>query len=433
LHHHIEKPDKEEETASSFLKPNLGLFFWFILLAFGGGLLSLYYTTIGYFPDMKWDESLTYLMVLSILGGAVVLAYGLMIFIPGVIWSEFLVFDPYLKREFCYLGEKGREPCVMALLKRVVIPFVFFVGPIHWLPLSLEPKILAEGFFVLCFACWIAYLLNADIFPDAGFWGLGSTGGRFLAFFSLSAISAWLALGLIRWILGQESAPDNRLSIICTAMVVVANIFVALQFRKRRIGAYVSGAFAAALLVVFSHLLIVQPGQKPSARFLSAFGVGYEHKVTLLVSRRGAEILAAQGGHLTPSGLDRLPISVSLPPGYKEGEEGGEDAIQDPGFRVDGLEMLSRLGNDYLFRSPESKIAFSVPKKYVLSWSYELDLGNTKIQDLHTDERTIKPKANEAPRPTKDSLTRYGTIPRLGGGVNPVTKTRGTTSAAGIL
>jgi hypothetical protein len=46
--------------------------------------------------------------------------------------------------------------------------------------------------------------------------------------------------------------------------------------------------------------------------------------------------------------------------------------LEEPAFTIKGLEMLSRLGSDYyLGSSADKKIDVSVPKKYVLSWSYD--------------------------------------------------------------
>jgi hypothetical protein len=46
------------------------LLLWFILLVFGGGCLASYYSRIGYFPRIAWEESLSYLGVLSIVAAA---------------------------------------------------------------------------------------------------------------------------------------------------------------------------------------------------------------------------------------------------------------------------------------------------------------------------------------------------------------------------
>ena len=112
--------------------PALGLLIWLVLIAFGGGLLAMYYATVGYFPDIKWDESLTYLAVLSILGGCIALAYTLLLFLPGVIWSEFLIFDKELRHSLCFIGNDGHEPCTFSILRRLGVPFAIFMISTHF-------------------------------------------------------------------------------------------------------------------------------------------------------------------------------------------------------------------------------------------------------------------------------------------------------------
>src|SRR5579864_99782 len=76
---------------------------WVLLFAFGGGGLAVYYSRIGYFPDIEWQQALSYLGALAIIGGWIVVLFSLLLFVPGFIWSEFLIFDPTILGVLCFV------------------------------------------------------------------------------------------------------------------------------------------------------------------------------------------------------------------------------------------------------------------------------------------------------------------------------------------
>lgn len=105
---------------------------WLILFVFGGGLLALYYGGIGYFPEVSWQDALTYLALMTIIGGSLLVAYSFLLYVPGAIWSEFLIYDPQL-RHGLMMPTRTWEPCVLSVTKRILFPFTLFMASCHFL------------------------------------------------------------------------------------------------------------------------------------------------------------------------------------------------------------------------------------------------------------------------------------------------------------
>src|ERR1700710_2957120 len=89
---------QESANASQIPKLDASVALWLMLFVFGGGLLALYYAGVGYFPEVSWQDALTYLALMTIIGGSLLVAYSFLLFVPGVIWSEFLICDDQLKQ-----------------------------------------------------------------------------------------------------------------------------------------------------------------------------------------------------------------------------------------------------------------------------------------------------------------------------------------------
>jgi hypothetical protein len=113
-----------EEKGDLFKGRDLGLLLWLTLFGFGGGLLSLYYANVGYFPDIKWDESLTYLGVMTIAGAFLLIVYGLLLLLPGWIWSKYLIHEEYLADFLCDSHSIRSTPCVRNTLRYIAMPFL---------------------------------------------------------------------------------------------------------------------------------------------------------------------------------------------------------------------------------------------------------------------------------------------------------------------
>lgn len=121
---------QKQESSSPKLDPKLALSL--ILFVFGGGLLALYYADVGYFPEVSWQDALTYLALMAIIGGSLVVAYCFLLFMPGAIWSEYLVQDRQL-RAVLTMNERPEDPCVWSIGKRILLPFGLFMTFCHFL------------------------------------------------------------------------------------------------------------------------------------------------------------------------------------------------------------------------------------------------------------------------------------------------------------
>jgi hypothetical protein len=129
-----EFPAGEAKSGSSdkILKLDVSLTLWVILFVFGGGLLALYYAGIGYFPEVSWQDALTFMALMTIIGGSLLVAYSFLLLVPGAIWSEFLIYDKHLNHVLM-MGHRRWEPCVWAVTKRVLFPFALFMAFCHFL------------------------------------------------------------------------------------------------------------------------------------------------------------------------------------------------------------------------------------------------------------------------------------------------------------
>jgi hypothetical protein len=368
----------------------LGL--WVFLLVFGGGCLALYYARIRYIPEIRWEESLTELGVLSILGGCVVALFGLLALLPGVIWSEALVWDVTLQRNLTYLEHGGREPwsrefwrrepCPAGIWWRIGLPFTVFMLCVHFGLVKGGATLLAVS---SALGIVLAMLLCLrELRADLGYgpaevrrwsWSWLLTAHRnprsekvrescrvqapdphrdedlhaaphsrltkYLFWFFLSAMLGWASLVFELVLRGWR--PDWWLGGICTLVVVAANFVVAMLFKLHRSGAILTGVVAAFVLLAAGEVL--EGRASLVNRVMGTFGVGEDAKVVLVAKNEAREILKGQ----------HIPYDdVSSPQGA---------------VRVSNVSMLSRLGIDYFLRYGGRQ--FMIPKDKVWSWSAE--------------------------------------------------------------
>jgi len=125
-----EAPPAAEKSDIPKLDASLAL--WLILFVLGGGLLTLYYAGIGYFPVVAWQDALTFMALMTIIGGSLLVAYSFLLFVPGAIWSEFLIFDKQLHKVLM-MGARRWEPCVWSVTKQILFPFAVFMAFCHFL------------------------------------------------------------------------------------------------------------------------------------------------------------------------------------------------------------------------------------------------------------------------------------------------------------
>jgi hypothetical protein len=343
----------DTKKAASILGAKEALASWFLFLGFGGFFLILYYRRIGYFPELEWEKSLTFLAATSLLGGGITAIYGLALMIPGIIWSEFLIFDQFLRQRLCYEGPDGREPCFQSLLEKLVFPFAVFMAAVHAVALFQQSWIVlltaAAGLIALCRHSYRAFKGEIQKIKEspAADERLKKNESTCLYKYTATAGVAGLAgltSFLIIYTIVSPSAESAGLLFICTLSVVVSNLLVAVQFRQKPVRALVTGVVAALTLLIAGEILA---GDKEalSARVLDQFGIGgqgRENSVTIVVSKVGREMLVKN--HVK---------NISL--------------LTDDSAAVENARILSRLGDEYLLEVEKRRVV--IPKKMVLSWS----------------------------------------------------------------
>lgn len=329
---------------------NATLMAWILFLGFGSAFLTFFYSKIHYFPELRWQDSFSYLAAISILGGGIVAIYGLLLFVPGWIWSEFLIFDTELQQgALCYRfndQELPFEPCFWSISRCLVLPFFLLMVVLHLVLLAdNEPWLLTTTFLVglLAITWYSARVFSKELrrrpMPHAG-----ATRRSLLVKYVLSANAAALAGFTSLWVIGRLVAGKSHsplLVLICTIWVTGSNLLVAVQFRKHGSHALMTGIVAAITLVICGETF-AESGSSLSERLLVGFGVGdTARRVTISPTAEGEKLL---------QGVPR-----------------------------DRLILLSRLGDEYLLQvAPEAAAPgsssgkrFAIPKRLVSSWSSE--------------------------------------------------------------
>lgn len=347
----------EAKKEASVLRANEALASWFLFLGFGGFFLILYYCRIGYFPELEWEKSLTFLAAISLLGGGITAVYGLGLMIPGIIWSEFLIFDQFLQKRFCYEGPEGREPCFQSLLEKLVFPFAVFTAAVHAVALFRQAWIVlftaTAGLIALCIYSYGAFKEEISKIKESSAASerlkASIANNESTCLYKYTAATgvaglAGLTSFLIIYTIVSPSVESAGLLFICTLSVVVSNLLVAVQFRQKPVRALVTGIVAALILLIAGEILA---GNKEalSMRVMDQFGIGGQDGasfVTLVVSKEGRELLGKN--HVE-----------------------GISPLTDGSASVEYARILSRLGDEYLLEIEKRRVV--IPKSMVLSWS----------------------------------------------------------------
>lgn len=338
---------KEGQTFSGVLTANSSFLAWLVSLGFGGALLVLYYTHIHYFPDLEWKESLTYLAALSLLGGTVAFLYSLLLFFPGVIWSEFLIHDSEMEDKLCYPDTDHVEPCYRGVGVHMALPFLLFMGAMHFVALLKDAWITATTAIVLLalISWFLARKFQKHIeWKEQHHQRVTSTapGSLLLKYVGLFNISALISLTsmLFLYALVAPGKGSWRMFLVCTLVVVVANLLVAVQYRRRPGRAAVTAILAAVVLLACGEIKSISGDEEAlSSRLMGRFGFGGT-RVILIVKDEARGILE---GH-----------------GVQHEAKAGTVTIRD-------ARILSRLGKEYFVEAGRRRL--SISRDLVLSWS----------------------------------------------------------------
>ena len=347
--------------AAEFSKANATLLVWLVFLAFGGGLLVSHYSRIHYLPIVGLDDALSFLFAVSLIGGGVALLYGFLLFFPGVIWSEFLIFDSYLKPRLCYDNGEEVEPCLLYITRHLGVPFTIFMVAAHLALTSTLIQIQAAGCVVGLIAAslylwWsLQHLPRPSLLVSADADGVSSPTrhallAKYIATFAVSATISLASLIAIARIIDPLGHSVLMLA-LCTVIVILANVFVAAQFRKRPSRAVVTSLLAAVILLAAGEL---QQSDGPmSERVLSAFGVDGgatsgvdgQDTVTVFIKAKNTDLVSRFGAAGITTHVDAV------------------------GGRIENVQILSRLGSEYFLQVNRKR--FTLPKEMVLSWMRE--------------------------------------------------------------
>lgn len=364
----VAKQDDAQATPRAIgglLKANTSLAVWFVFLALGGGILSLYYARIGYLPDIEWSSSLVYLAAASFIGGGVGLLLALSVFLPGLIWGEFLVFDTNLGKVLCY--EENGEPCLRSIWSYVGIPFAVILLIAHvalikdWLFYTATPLLLVTSF--LFFRCSFTCLMSRDstlactkslwklylcIFKRGTFRyskvseGLQGESERRIfkgsSWFTLSVLLSQISMFVVYRLSGKPGLPTFAyLTVICTGGVLISNHVVAVLYRYHPRKAIAASLVAAALL-----LFAADRFSSLSQGIMARYGFGAGNKVTLFVTDEGDAI------------IENLKLQRCEPPTSR---------------RLCNVEILSKIGSEYFLEVGGRR--FTLPKEAVQGYASE--------------------------------------------------------------
>ena len=342
------KPAEEQaagQALSGILTANASFVVWLVSLGFGGALLVLYYTQIHYFPELEWKESLTYLAALSLLGGTVAVLYGLLLFFPGLIWSEFLIHDSELEDKLCYKAGDHLEACYRGVGLHMALPFLIFMGIMHFAALAKDPWQIATAVVSLLapISVLLAWRFQTHIDKkekEHRRVAHASPGSLLLKYVGLFNVSALISLAslLFLYAIVDPSEESWRMFLICTVVVVVTNLLVAVQYRRRAGRAVVTAILATLVLLACGEIF---SGRQTalSSRLMAGFGFGGD-RVTLIAKEEAIGILK---GHDVP---------FQVRPGV---------------VAVRNARILSRLGKEYFVEIRHRRVA--IPRDLVLSWS----------------------------------------------------------------
>jgi hypothetical protein len=386
---------KDQETTGVGLPTAAGatLALWFILLAFGGGCLAWYNSSIRYFPDIAWEEALSFLGVLSIIGGSLTVVFSLLAFLPGAMWSEMLIEDCQLRCPLHYRRTDDKlEPCLLSIAWIIGVPFAFFILSMHILLAFAGTLMRVLG--TLLFLLLATMLFMWQISKALKKWSeihagevppvrqrnhdnhsapspltekdscegmrassvtknpLQSSKAKYIVAFVASDLLGLAALLILERLFGVDYSQPRAfgLALFCAAVVVAANIFVSSLFGTRRLVAIVAAGLATILLLVVAEW--IRGPASVLQKVMESYGVGESTRYALIVTKEGSELLAAQG----------LQVEV--------GDEGKWGRLRD-------IAILSRLGDNFFLCSHRKRV--SLPRWMVLSWSADSSKPGPKV------------------------------------------------------
>jgi hypothetical protein len=354
------EPKPASNQLDKFVIANASFAIWLIFLAIGGGITALYYSRIGYLPEIEWQSVLIYLFIGSVVGGTLGLLLTISIFIPGALWSEFIIFDPSFRDHFAY-DDTGDEPCIRSVIQCLGVPYAGTLLLSHvmlLLPSAFYYWLSAVGVLLLTFLLMrmrferIMYEDRKGNAPNGPKAGKGQAGKvvrellkpqrkfrsrqtfKYACWFTLSVLLSQISMFVIYRLSGSMGISWNfiYLTLLCTAGVCISNHVVALRHHL-----YPRQGILAALVAAGVLLVAADSFSSLSVRLMNRYGIGFGTRFNLLLTDDGYKTLKRQGVR-----------------------ECGEPP------QVCDVEILSKVGDQYFFRV-NNEIYVTLPKTQVVS------------------------------------------------------------------
>jgi hypothetical protein len=327
-----------------------------VFLGFGGGLMTLYYSRIHYFPEIDWKSAILYLAGISFVGGGVAIIFACSLLVPGYIWNSCMVLDPATKTTFSY---NENEPCVRAIWKWLGWPFLSVMFISHLCLLSIP----IWGTRAYGVAGGLALILTALI---VRFWWFkkiprdqeSSTSQdpaesaqdlklrdddqvkrqlfKFTLWFSTSVLLSQVSLLFVYLMSGRPVEHFWRLTFICTLGVFTSTLWVAVNYSRHQTRAVIGSLMVAVLLLIAANHYSFLPGQ-----IMDRFGFGESHRVDILVDKDGVDLI---------KGLEL-------------------DACKEN--KLCDIQILSKVGDEYFLKTSKCR-TFTLPKSVVKARSDHL-------------------------------------------------------------
>jgi hypothetical protein len=151
-------PQPDKPTAIEFLaKFDTTVLAGLVFLAFGGGIISFYYSHIRYLPDIECSQSIVHLATATLIGGGFTLLLALSLFLPGCMWSAFLLRDERLKDSF-WFHKNTDEICLRTLFWKIGFPFCIVIFLNHLVLFVFEESWQDYLLYAYGFSCAILLL-----------------------------------------------------------------------------------------------------------------------------------------------------------------------------------------------------------------------------------------------------------------------------------
>jgi hypothetical protein len=338
------------------LKANFPVAVWLIFLAFGGGILALYYSRIRYLPNIEWKAALVYLFVASMLGGIIGLTLTLSLYLPGVIWSEFLIFDPSINVHFSYkLRYKDpsgnvvtrHELCISSIIRCLGLPFLSLLFVSHLVLLfppqpvppslsessvikTIDPYWLISLILAALTFFWMRWILSWRLLPQrGGFWtrwtlSMKNAGPSEAAekmeeqenpsetdedpkkrlketiLRQIFKHSCWFTLSVLlnqisMYMIYRLSGPRGFFDFSVLTLMCVTGVWISTHVVALRHRYFPYQALIASLMTAGLLLFAADSFSPLSQRLMSYYGFGGDPKVSVILSGHGVEVVNQLG------------------------------------------------------------------------------------------------------------------------------------------